>query len=340
MAAADRTAFLASHGWANADATVIAGDASQRQFERLRRRDASRPGSAVLIASAPHAADVPAFVRIAALLRQCGLSAPEVYAVDAAAGLVLVEDFGDVCLGRLVAAGADPAPHCRAAVDVLIELHRRFDSGRADLADLPRFDSALFLSQLTLFLDTYLPAALGAAPDGRIRDAFADAWRAVLPAAEAVPQSLLLRDYHLGNLMRLDGRGGVRATGLLDVQDAGLGPVTYDLVSVLEDSRLDTDACAPGLMAHYLAAFPALDPRAFAASAAVLGAVRQCRIMAVFARLASAEGKRGYLAHLPRIWRLFDRRLGDPALAPVAAWFRQFVTSERRIPAAFRDAGG
>ena len=135
--------------------------------------------------------------------------------------------------------------------------------------------------------------------------------------------------------MNLPLRHGVDACGLLDFQDAGLGPVTYDLVSLLEDVRLPTDGAAPALYAHYRAAFPAIDPADFAQSCAVLGAIRQCRILAVFARLAKEQGKRDYLRFLPRAWQLLDRRLAEPALAPVAAWFAAHLPAARRIPAAF-----
>jgi aminoglycoside/choline kinase family phosphotransferase len=72
-----------------------------------------------------------------------------------------------------------------------------------------------------------------------VRDDFRAAWRAVLPLAHQVPASLLLRDYHVANLMLLPARDGIRQAGLLDFQDAYRGPVTYDLVSLLEDARRD-----------------------------------------------------------------------------------------------------
>ena len=155
----------------------------------------------------------------------------------------------------------------------------------------------------------------------------------MLPAACRVPQSLLLRDFHAGNLMYLADRPGVGACGLLDFQDAGLGPVTYDLVSLLEDARRDLpDGLRGEMLARYHAAFPEIDSHAFDASCAVLAAVRHMRIIAVFARLATEAGKPGYLTHLPRVWRLLEARLTEPALAPVRGWL------DRHLPAAHRTA--
>jgi aminoglycoside/choline kinase family phosphotransferase len=333
----DRRKFLAAQGWGDATVQALSGDASTRRFERLHRADGMK--TAVLISSVPGGSDTAAFVRVAGLLRAVDLSAPEIYAADAKLGLILAEDFGDICLGRLPQAAIDPAGFCAEAVDVLIALHRRFDCTADEAADVPEFTPSLFLEQVSLFLDSYLPAVIGDRADDTVRAGFRAAWAAVLPSAYRMPRSLLLRDFHLGNVMRLPHRQNVRACGLLDFQDAGLGPVTYDLVSLLEDARLPTDACAAALVTHYRAAFPALDPADFAISCAVLSALRQCRILAVFARLARAAGKRDYLRFLPRVWHLLERRLAEPALAPVADWFAENVPLHLRIPAAFAAPG-
>jgi aminoglycoside/choline kinase family phosphotransferase len=152
--------------------------------------------------------------------------------------------------------------------------------------------------------------------------------------ARAVPSTLVLRDYHVDNLMLLEGRSGIAAVGLLDFQDAVIGPVTYDLVSLLEDARRDVpEELAAAMLAHYLASFPALDRDAFAASYAVLGAQRNCKIVGIFTRLCVRDGKPIYLQHIPRVWRLIARDLRHPALAPMASWLNRHIPPEaRRIP--------
>ena len=146
--------------------------------------------------------------------------------------------------------------------------------------------------------------------------------------------SLVLRDYHIDNLMLLDGRDGVAACGLLDFQDAVIGPVTYDLVSLLEDARRDVpEDLAAAMRERYLAGFPDLDRAAFDASYAVLGAQRNCKIVGIFTRLCLRDGKPLYLEHIPRVWRLIEQDLRHPALAPVASWLdRHIPPAMRRIP--------
>jgi aminoglycoside/choline kinase family phosphotransferase len=156
----------------------------------------------------------------------------------------------------------------------------------------------------------------------------------VLPLARRAPATLVLRDYHVDNLMRLDGRDGIAACGLLDFQDAVLGPATYDLMSLLEDERRDV---APPLrrqmIQRYLDAFPALDRDAFAISFAAMGAQRHAKNIGQFARLSLRDGKPQYLKHIPRMWRLLAEDLAHPALAPVREWFDARVPPEwRRVP--------
>lgn len=320
-------AFLADAGWGAAARGPMGADWSARRYERLRAADGRT--RILMDAPGPAAAQVPPFVRICGILRGCGLSAPVTEAGDDADGLLLLEDLGDDSFARLLERGDDPRPLYTLATDVLVALHRRFDPATA--AGLPRYDADLFTRQVMLFADAYLPAATGAAPTAAARGALEAAWRAVLPAAFAVPDSLLLRDYHPGNLMLLPGRPGVRACGLLDVQDAGLGPVSYDLLSLLEDARRDVPAeIAAAMRARYRDAFPEIDADAFAAADAVLGAVRHARILGRVAELAAGRPAR-QLDFLPRVWGQLAAKLRHPAVAPVAAWMRDSLPADGAV---------
>jgi len=316
--------FLAAHGW-DGTPQVLHGDASQRRFLRLTTPDRS----AVLMDAALPEHRTGAFLALSALLNRLGLSAPQVLAVDAARGLVLLEDFGDARMGARLDDGVDPAPLLDLAVDVLIELQRTFTLDDPAAAALPRYDAAQFLDQLDLF-PQLVPAHYGLPGDAAAAAAFRAAWTAPLHDACEGPQSLLLRDYFADNLMLLPDRPGVRACGLLDFQDAGIGPVAYDLVSLLEDARRDiAPAHVARCLERYRAAFPYARNADFAHSYNVLAAVRHCRIIAVFVRLAGS-GREQYLNHLPRLWRLFERHLGEPSLQPVAAWLDIHLPKDRR----------
>ena len=325
--------FLADAGWGRAERRAMGADWSARRYERLRLDGRN---AILMDAPGPAAAQVPPFLRVGAILADLGLSAPSVLAADPPRGLLLLEDFGDRPYSALLDAGVEPwLPLYERATDVLVAVHRRFDPAAAP--DLPRY-RGLFLEQVMLFADAYAPAALGRKLEERERAGLVDAWRAVLEGAYAVPDSLLLRDYHPGNLMDLAGRDGVRACGVLDFQDAGVGPVTYDLLSLLEDARRDVpENIRTAMTERYLTAFPGLDRGAFAASYAVMGAQRHARIVGRVAELAAASSAR-QLDFLPRVWGQLKAKLAEPALAPLRAWVDTHLPPDGAIPRILGDA--
>lgn len=329
--AAQIAAFLDAAGWAKADREPIAGDASFRRYDRL----TSAERRAILMDAPPPHEDVRPFVAVAALLHRLGLSAPRILARDEIAGLLLLEDLGDGTYTRLLADGADETALYALAVDTLSHLQRRFE---AMPGILPPYDEARLLTEASLLVDWFLPAACGIPLAPELRQEYLARWRRVLPLAAGAAPTLVLRDYHVDNLLLLPGREGVAACGLLDFQDAVIGPASYDLVSLLEDARRDVaPALAASMLERYFAAFPGIDRSAFMASYAVLGAQRNCKIVGIFTRLCVRDGKPGYLKHIPRVWRLIEQDLRHEALAPVAEWLAHHIPPELRgIPR--RDA--
>jgi aminoglycoside/choline kinase family phosphotransferase len=324
--------FLAAAGWGTAERRTLAGDASFRRYDRL-----ARGGESVVLMDAPPPhEDVRPFLAVAGILRGLGLSAPRIMAQDIADGLLLLEDLGDGTYTRLLAAGADETALYALAVDALIDMQRRFDPAAASL---PPYDEARLLAEAALLIDWYVPAMTGEAAPESLKDSYLAAWRAVLPHAAGAATTLVLRDYHVDNLLHLPQRPGVAACGLLDFQDAVLGPASYDLVSLLEDARRDVPSTlAEQMIERYLAAFPGIDRAAFLASYAVLGAQRNCKIVGIFTRLWRRDGKPQYLPHIVRVWRLIERDLTHPALAPIADWLAHYVPSELRGIPPRRDA--
>lgn len=283
----------------------------------------------MLMDAPPPQENVRPYLVVARRLTALGYSAPRIFAEDVERGLLLIEDFGDATYTRELAAGVDEASLYAAAIDLLIDLHRQ--AGPWD-HEIPAYDDERLLAEAALLVDWFLPALTGhdTSPDARAE--FLGLWRSLLPEARRVPETLVLRDYHVDNLMRLPARQGIAACGLLDFQDAVIGPVTYDLVSLLEDARRDI---APSLVAamlrRYLEAFPELDEKTFHASYAILGAQRNAKIVGIFTRLDRRDGKPQYLAHIPRVWRLLESDLRHPVLAPMRAWFDRYVPREQRI---------
>jgi aminoglycoside/choline kinase family phosphotransferase len=185
------------------------------------------------------------------------------------------------------------------------------------------------LIEAELLLDWYLPK-FNAAISSAARENFLRHWQAALTPVLAAPATWALRDYHSPNLLWLPEREGVRRVGLLDFQDALMGPAPYDLVSLLQDARVDVpDAMEVTLLGRYVKARLDSDPD-FASTAFVelyvtLGAQRATKILGIFARLNKRDGKPQYLRHLPRIWRYLRRALIHPSMNELKDWYDTHV---------------
>jgi aminoglycoside/choline kinase family phosphotransferase len=323
-----RTAeFLAAAGWRGADIRPLAGDASFRRYHRV-HRNGSR---AVLMEAPPDREDVRPFLRMARHLLGLGLSAPAIFSADETAGLVLLEDFGDETFTSLLSAGFDEKSLYRLAIDVLIHLHR-LGPETALPAGLPTYDTHRFLDEALLLCDWYMPAACGRPTEEGARLAYIAAWEEALIPALSSPATLVLRDFHVDNLMRLSGRDGLKACGLLDFQDAVAGPAAYDLMSLLEDARRDVSpALKAEMLARYAAGIGDADWTLFERAFAVLAAQRHAKVIGIFTRLSRRDGKHSYLAHIPRVWRLLERALAHDALTPVAGWFDRHLPTPARV---------
>jgi hypothetical protein len=336
--------FLHEAGFGQATRLRIQGDASTRSYERLMLDGESyilmnspkRPDGPPVRDGKPYsqiahlAEDVTPFIAMAKGLRMLGLSAPAIYAADREAGLLVLEDLGN----ELVVEGDPPAPieaRYEVATDLLATLHRErtHDTISIELGvqyHLPRYDMDAMLIETELLLDWFLPL-LGHTPSDDACEEYLSLWHDALTPALHAPPTWVLRDYHSPNLMWLPRREGIARIGLLDFQDAMMGPGAYDLASLLQDARVDVpELMEISLLSRYtrvrLAADPNFDAPAFARLYATLAAQRASKILGIFARLDRRDGKPQYLRHLPRVWTYLQRSLAHPSLAALAYWYR------------------
>jgi hypothetical protein len=190
---------------------------------------------------------------------------------------------------------------------------------------LPTFDIDAMLVEIGLMLEWYL-ADRGTAPNNNMRAEFVMLWRDLLARAAAASKTWMLRDFHSPNLIWLGERSGISRVGVIDFQDAVLGPAAYDLVSLLQDARLDVpEQLELALLTRYIkarhATDAAFDPAGFAEIYAIMSAQRNTRLLGTFARLNRRDGKPQYLRHQPRIWTYLTRSLAHPVLAGLREWY-------------------
>jgi N-acetylmuramate 1-kinase len=338
--------FLDGAGFTEAKRQRMPGDASTRSYARLARNDESfilmnspkRPDGPAIHDGKPYSAavhlaeDVKPFVAIANGLRERGFSAPKIHHADLDVGLLITEDFGSASFVE----GDPPAPiaeRYQAATDMLAALHRLALPETLPLAPgityaIPAFDTDAMLVEVGLMPEWYLPDR-DASPTAELRDEFITKWRELLAKAAAA-KTWTMRDFHSPNLIWLDERADIAKVGIIDFQDTVLGPAAYDLVSLLQDARIDVpEALELAMLTRYikarLAAENGFDPGAFAELYAIMSAQRNTRLLGTFARLNRRDGKPQYLKHQPRIWTYLSRSLDHPALSGVRTWYAAHV---------------
>jgi N-acetylmuramate 1-kinase len=335
--------FLGEAGFLDAGRERMPGDASTRSYARLIRDDGTwilmnsprRPDGPAIYhgksySAAVHLAeDVRPFVAIDNGLRAHGFSAPAIRHADLDSGFLITEDFGSA--GVIEGDPPRPIVECyEAATDMLAELHRKALPETAPLQpespyQIPLYDIDAWLVEVGLMLEWYLPDR-GAEVSPQQRDEFVTMWRTLLQKPAAAPRTWVMRDFHSPNIIWLGERTGILRVGIIDFQDAVLGPAAYDLVSLLQDARLDiAEQLELTLLTRYIkarrAADAEFDPASFAELYAIMSAQRNTRLLGTFARLNRRDGKPQYLRHQPRIWTYLNRSLAHPALAAFRQWY-------------------
>lgn len=318
--------FLARHGLSDAELERLPADASPRSYSRL-------PGQGkLLMEDRTDPVGYAAFIRLARHLRGLGLSAPRVFGSDPAVGLALIEDFGTDTYGRLLAQGHDEEALYKLAIDALVHLHSH---GEAADVSVPAYDMEMLLEEVSRFSHWFVPEFAPGIDATSFDARFREMWAEALKPVEDAPQTLVLRDFHIDNLMLLDDRPGIAACGLLDFQDGVIGPAEYDLASLLQDARRDLE---PGLEKKMLERYLAKIPPGCGTSSEILrryylmAAQRHTRLMGQFIRLKKRDGKPGYMAFMSRVSAQMQAALAAAGLDVISDFL------DANLPG-WRDAG-
>lgn len=322
--------FLATTPWQTAQRQPLNQDASFRRYWRLELNGKT----AMLMDAPPPEKPVSLFADIAVFLRNHGLYAPTIYNMDNQHGLMLIEDFGDATFTRILK--SDPLQENALydlAIDTLIKLHRIEDSKGLSLA---AYDTPTLIAEAQLFTEWFYPAVSGKAASRQQKELFAAAWRESFAKLQPQPQVLVLRDYHVDNLMRLEQADQSMRCGLLDFQDALMGSPAYDLMSLIEDARRDiSDQLKNRCLQRYFSAMAMTREYGLVAQKDlvswlnVLAAQRHAKVLGIFVRLYKRDGKANYLEHLPRVLALYTAVLKrETALEPVIQWMVQNLPFE------------
>jgi N-acetylmuramate 1-kinase len=339
--------FLTRHGLAQAHRSWFQGDASTRAFERI--TFAGRPD--MILMDHPEKPDlspivngrsyrqtaritwtVTPFVAVARALKAHGFAAPQMIADDLNAGILLMENLGD---GKVTDVGGAPiTERYKAAVELLAKLHdtriaRDLPIGNGGSYTLPPYDREALLVEARLMIEWYVPYRLGREATGEESHEFDALWDELISVLEMSETGLILRDYHSPNLIWRAERKGTDRLGLVDVQDALYGPLSYDVSSLAQDARATIPAeMEKELLTAYCDSrqeYGLFDESAFREAYAITALQRATKILGIFVRLDKRDGKPDYLRHLPRIEAYVKRALAHPKLAKLSRFYSSFL---------------
>lgn len=261
--------FLNKNGWGNANRRFLEGDASTRSYEIIH----SQANNVVLMDSKPQPAEaiirsgksyseiaklsqtIESFIAIDKALALAGVCVPEIFDTDKKLGLILLENLGSE---PVVKDNLPISKRYLAATEVLAFIHGQhwttvIETRPNELYHLPSYDSEAMMIEVELFLDWFVPFSLRRQVSEKIQQKFLDLWQGLIQILSNSEQSIVLRDYHSPNLLWQNDATEIGRVGLIDFQDAVYGPAVYDLVSLVQDARVDVESSLQAqLIQHYL----------------------------------------------------------------------------------------
>ena len=336
--------FLDKNGRPNANRHFFSGDASYRAYESVTHGNEHTilmdwqppPRGEVLkdgktYAEIAHLArDVIPFVAVGSHLRANGFSTPDILAADMDKGILLLEDIGRE--GVLDADGKPIEARYMQSVACLAALHQTPLPGSIALPngavyDVPPFDPEAMKIEVSLLVDWYLPHVRGSAVSETDKQDYLSVWDGVITALSGTETGLLLRDFHSPNILWQSVKTGIQQVGIIDFQDAMIGPTAYDLASIIQDARVTVPADMQArLIDHYLGIrreSPSFREAEFLKAFAIMSAQRNCKLAGIWVRLMQRDGKPAYMKHMPRTFSYLRSALAHPDLVPLRDWCRK-----------------
>lgn len=344
-------AFLRKNWGEDIKRQPLTGDASTRAYElvtkeketRLLMNAARQPDGPPVRDGKPYsqiahlAEEVSAFVAIDLALRDAGFYAPEIFAQDLDEGVLLTEFMGQ---GGVIDADRNPIKErYLAAVELLVKSHlinwpKDIKVSDDIIHQIPKFDREAMTIEVELLVDWYAPSIRGEALPKADLDSFNQIWQGLIARLQDGEQTLVLRDYHSPNLIWQENASGHDRLGLIDFQDAVIGPSAYDLASLAQDARVDvSEELEQQLIAHYIelrvSAEPDFDAIEFKELYTIAAAERASKILGIFVRLHKRDKKPVYLKHIPRIRTYLERCFKNPALCEYQNWFANVLDRKK-----------
>ena len=292
------TRWLSDKGYDGSSLSILSADASFRQYYRVNKNNISY----AVMDCPPEDESLDTFLKITDKLQQAKLNVPEIFDCDLAKGFLVITDFGDDLYSKKL---NDETVYClyTDALEAIVKMQTK-----VDCTGLKDFDS-FYEDENNLFLDWFLKKHLKIELDSTSSTEVNTEFNKINNILKSIPKTFVHRDYHSRNLLVTD----LNNPGIIDYQDAVMGPVTYDLVSLLKDCYVTWN---DGLVEDMLESFftrmksdTINNISDFRYWFEITGLQRHIKAIGIFSRLNYRDGKSGYLQDIPRTYAYIDKVL-------------------------------
>ena len=296
----------------------LQGDACLRSYFRIKANNISY----IVMDCPPTYCSIEPFIKIGRYLRSQNFSAPEIFHFDIKKGFIILEDLGDLNIKNFI----QNSPNILhkniyyLIIDTLVSLQEK-----DPVSNLRIYDNQFLLDELKIFVEWYIPYVLNRKLTTVESDEYQNIWQEILNCQIPFNSCIVLRDYHVENIMYLEKQPAIKALGLLDFQDAVIGSPIYDLVSILEDARIKVPRNLAIDCLEYFAMQKKLKLEDVLTNYHILGAQRNSRILGVFARKFVRDQNDNYLQYIPLVLEYLNYDLSHPIMSKLKSWFNKVI---------------
>lgn len=299
----------------------IKNDASFRKYFRVDKK--------ILMDADPHLGeDVGSFININHVLREFKLNVPEIFTIDKENGFLLLEDLGENIFSQILNSENEEQLY-KQAIEVLIEIYKKDLNKFSNFTFLEKYSVEKLQDESQLFIEWYLKKYLKInITDTDIKD-FKDIINKIFNNLDTKFEKLVLRDYHVDNLILQKSKLGLKQVGILDFQDAVLGSSSYDLISIIEDVRRPISKDLKNILIKYFIDSTGYHPNQLEKELAFYSVQRNLKILGIFSRLNLRDNKSKYMGYNDNAWKYIESNLNNPTMSDLKVWLKKILPNAK-----------
>lgn len=312
--------FLIKNGIPNFQLEKINSDASFRNYYRILNKD-------LLIMHAPQnkGESLNNFINVNKILKSIDLSVSTIYDVDYQNDLMLIEDFGDDIFSKIFNSENEENLY-KEAIKLLSFI---INHKKLKISHLEKYSLDILINESNLFIEWYLQKDLSLKISDLQKEEFSIIIEEIYNSLNMKQDDLVLRDFHVDNLIYLKNRSSFNKIGLIDYQDALVGSHSYDLTSLIEDVRRPISSNLKVILVELFSHLTSIDINQLEKEISFYSVQRNLKIIGIFSRLKHRDNKNHYFSLIDNAWGFINPNLEKPKFKKLKNWMNNILVEHR-----------